>query len=143
MLARIDEVQQACENQGKALLELLQKQQVANKHHAGKQLRKLDEVDRQLATQVKESRNILGVAKNTLYDLVQIKSLLIRVSENVLNLQITISNSLFLRGPDPPRGVVLEDPLGRQLPIPAEWIDTLEWEVCLHWDSSCYVPHWY
>lgn len=141
MLARIDQVQQlvsgACTGQ-EELLEFLQEQRTANEQRAEKQLQRPDEVNQRLATQEKGSRNILAVAEDALHGILEVKNLLIQVSQNVIDLQITASNSIFIRLPDPTRElpVILEDALGRHLEIPAQWIDTLEWEVSLHQTPS-------
>lgn len=123
----------ACTGQ-EELLEFLQEQRAANEQQTEKQLQRLDEVNQQLATQEKGSRNILAVAKDAVRGILEVKNLLIQLSQNVIDLQITASNSIFIRLLDPTRElpVVLEDALGRQLEIPAQWIDALEWEVSLH-----------
>ncbi|KAJ2985684.1 hypothetical protein NUW58_g5402 [Xylaria curta] len=133
MLARIDRVQQlvsrTCASQ-EEVLSLLQHQRKASE----KQEEKLEEVSQQLAIQDNSSRSILAVAKDALCGILEVKDLLFQVSKNVINLQIMASNTMFIRLLDPTRElpVIIEDALGRKLPIPAQWLDSLEWEVLYH-----------
>lgn len=134
VLARIDEVQQLGSGLGTSqekLFKLLQGQRTANEKQAEQQLQSLDEVNQQLVAQGKRGRNILAVAKDVLCSVHEVKNLLVQVSQSVIDFQIIASNSLFIHLPDPTRElpVVLEDALGRQLEIPAQWVDVLEWEA--------------
>lgn len=88
-------------------------------------------MSQQLVTQEKSSRDILRLAKDTIYSILEVKALLIQISQTVINLQAMASNSMFLRPLDPTKElpVILEDALGNELPIPAQWLDSLEWEV--------------
>lgn len=134
MLARIDEVQrlasQTRSGQGE-ILAFLKKHRAANEDQGHKQIQKLGEVSRQLDVQEKGGRAILAVAKDAFRGIIEVKKLLAQVSQNVIDLQVVASNSICIRPLDPTRGVpvILEDALGRSLEIPAQWIDTLEWEV--------------
>ncbi|KID65919.1 hypothetical protein MAN_05578, partial [Metarhizium hybridum] len=134
VLARIDEVQrlasQARSGQGE-ILAFLKKHRAANEDQGHKQIEKLGEVSRQLDVQEKGGRAILAVAKDAFRGIIEVKKLLAQVSENVIDLQVVASNSICIRPLDSTRGVpvILEDALGRSLEIPAQWIDTLEWEV--------------
>lgn len=130
MLARIDRVEQLvshiCASQDEVLT-LLQHQRRASERQA----EKLDEVSQQLVTQDKSNQSILAVAKDALCAILEVKGLLFQVSENVINLQIMASDTMFNRLLDPTRElpVVIEDALGRKLPIPAQCLDSLEWEI--------------
>ncbi|EXU97164.1 hypothetical protein X797_009783 [Metarhizium robertsii] len=134
VLARIDEVQrlasQARSGQGE-ILAFLKKHRAANEDQGHKQIQKLGEVCRQLDVQEKGGRAILAVARDAFRGIIEVKKLLAQVSQNVIDLQVVASNSIFIRPLDPTRGVpvILEDALGRSLEIRAQWIDTLEWEV--------------
>ncbi|KAK8929294.1 hypothetical protein VCV18_001956 [Metarhizium anisopliae] len=134
VLARIDEVQrlasQTRSGQGE-ILAFLKKHRAANEDQGHKQIQKLGEVSRQLDVQEKGGRAILAVAKDAFRGIIEVKKLLAQVSQNVIDLQVVASNSICIRPLDPTRGVpvILEDALGRSLEIPAQWIDTLEWEV--------------
>ncbi|KAL6364619.1 hypothetical protein LRP88_02022 [Fusarium phalaenopsidis] len=109
------------------IFELLRVQSRASENQA----KKLEDVSQQLVTQEKSSRDILGLAKDTFYGMLEVKALLIQISQTVVNLQIMASHSMFLRPLDPTKElpVILEDALGNELPIPAQWLDSLEWEV--------------
>ncbi|UPK95737.1 hypothetical protein LCI18_006672 [Fusarium solani-melongenae] len=70
-------------------------------------------------------------AADTFYGMLEVKALLFQMSQTVINLQVMASHSMFLRPLDPTKElpVILEDALGNELPIPAQWLDSLEWEV--------------
>ena len=131
-MTRIDQIRQLisekCQDQ-KAILDILQVQEVLN----ATQSEKLEEVSKHLVIQDRNSWDILSVAKDALSGIMEVKSLMIQLSQNVINLQIIASNPIFLRSLDPTKElpVVLEDALGRHLMIPPEWIDALDWEVRL------------
>lgn len=136
MLARIDQVQNLVSEARvgqEDLLKCLQEHQAASEKQAETQLQKLDEVNKQLVTQGKGTWSILASAKDALSGIIEVKNLLIQVSQNVIDLQVTASHSMSLRPLDPTKGipVILEDALGRPLEIPAQWVDTIEWEVRL------------
>lgn len=92
---------------------------------------KLDQIQTQLGATERNSRTILTLARDALRGASAVKDLLSSVAEVVANLQIMASNAALMRSLDSTKGlpVVLEDALGRPLEIPAEWIDTLEWNV--------------
>lgn len=93
-------------------------------------------MSQQLEAKEKENSTTLTKVSDTLWGIIEVKDLLVKVSQNVVNLQIAVSNSIFIRPIDPTIGApaTLEDPLGRLLPIPAEWLDTIDWEVGLSHD---------
>jgi hypothetical protein len=130
MLARIDEVHQlvskTCQSR-QEMLDMLREQSIAGKQ----QVEKLDGISGQLAAQQKSSWHVLDMVRDTLSEVFEVKQLLLQVSQTVINLQFIASNSIYLRSLDPTRDqpVILEDALGNELPIPAPWLDTLEWEV--------------
>ncbi len=134
LLTRIDEVRQMCGKAQKGqqdILELLEKQQIEIKSQAEKQIEKLHHVQDQVSEAEQNSHRILSVARDMLRGIVEVKDLLLSVSQTVTHSQITSSNGIFMRFLDPTKElpVVLEDALGRSLPIPAQWIDTLDWSV--------------
>lgn len=94
------------------------------------QARKLDQVSQQLVKHDTSSRNILTVAGETLGAILQVKDLLVQVSRDAINLQV-IFNSMYLRSMDPTVELpaIIEDALGRRIPIPPQWIDSLDWDV--------------
>lgn len=111
------------------ILELLRDQGRASE----KQAEKLEDMGQQLAVQEKSGRDILGLAKATFCGILEVKALLVQISQTVINLQVMASRSIYLRPLDPTKElpVVLEDALGNELPLPAEWLDSLEWEVSI------------
>lgn len=94
------------------------------------QVQKLDEVSQQLVKQDTSSRNILAVAGEALSTILQVKDMLVQVSQDAINVQI-IFNSMCLRSMNPNKELpaIIEDALGRRVPIPPEWLDSLDWEV--------------
>lgn len=98
------------------------------------QVKKLDEVSQQLVKQDTNSRGILAVAGEALSTIIEVKDLLVQVSQDVINVQI-IFNSMWLRSMNPNKELpaIIEDPLGRRVPIPPEWLDSLDWEVSTYW----------
>lgn len=134
MLARIDQVQQivsTAANEREELLECLHIQQSFHSQQSIKQLELLERVDQQQAAQEKTCSGILASLKESLAGTLYLGDILTQVSHNVAHLQITLSSLASMRSLDPTKElpVILEDALGRQLPIPAQWIDSLEWEV--------------
>ncbi|KAJ3521381.1 hypothetical protein NM208_g13315 [Fusarium decemcellulare] len=123
MLARTDEIQtrvtQTCTNQAE-ILRLLQQ---ANERH----VKKLDHVSQQLVKQSERAQSLLAIAKDALSNIIEIKGLLIRVSQNVANIHMPF-NSIYL-DPTKELPVTLEDALGRHIEISAQWLDFLQWET--------------
>ncbi|KAJ4146730.1 hypothetical protein NW754_002195 [Fusarium falciforme] len=93
------------------------------------QVQKLNEVSQQLVRQDTNSRGILAVAGEALSAIVEVKDLLVQVSQDVINVRM-VFNSMCLRpmGPTDELPAIIEDPLGRRVPIPPEWLDSLDWE---------------
>ncbi|KAH7254936.1 hypothetical protein MRS44_016409 [Fusarium solani] len=130
LCSRIEEIRQLVSDtcQGREeMFELLRVQSRASENQA----QKLEDVSQQLVTQEKSSRDILGLAKDTFCGMLEVKALLVQISQTVINLQVMATHSMFLRPLDPTKElpVILEDALGNELPIPAQWLDSLEWEV--------------
>jgi hypothetical protein len=119
MLARIDEVQRlvSAEASGREEMLRLLKEQHAM---ADMQAHGLQAVNDQLSA-VKQSLSAIAEMKDTLSQIAQVAA----------GLQVTASASTFLRFIDPTRElpVILVDFLGRELTIPADWIETLQWRV--------------
>ncbi|RSM18958.1 hypothetical protein CDV31_002281 [Fusarium ambrosium] len=121
LLARVTEVltllSKTCASQ-EEMFHLIQ-QRNASQEHA----QKLDEVSQLLVTQDKTSRGVLAVTEDALSAILQVKDLLIQVSQDVINVDM-VFNSTYLRPMDPTNGIpaIIEDALGRRVPIPAEWL---------------------
>ncbi|RSL41160.1 hypothetical protein CEP53_012924 [Fusarium sp. AF-6] len=130
LCARIEEIRQlmsdSCQGH-EEMLDFLQVQNAASENQA----KKLEDMSQQLVVQEKSNRDILGLAKDTFSGILEVKTLLVQISQTVINLQVMASHSTFLRPLDPTKElpVILEDALGNELPIPAQWLDSLEWEV--------------
>ncbi|RSL62370.1 hypothetical protein CEP54_005743 [Fusarium duplospermum] len=129
LLARVTEVQdlesKSCSNQ-EEILGLMRQQRKSSEE----QVQKLDEVNQQLVKQDTTSRSILAVTGEALSAILQVKDLLVQVSQDVINVRVVL-NSTFLRPMDPTKELpaIIEDPLGRQVPIPPEWLGSLDWEA--------------
>lgn len=133
-MARIEEVKRICQHMQSGqeeVLSLLKKQRTENEKRAAMQDEKLGQIQSRIGVTEQNSCTILTLARDTLRGMLAVKSLLDSISEGVANLQIAASNAAAIRSLDPTKGlpVVLEDALGRPLEIPAQWIDTLEWNV--------------
>ncbi|RSL90954.1 hypothetical protein CEP51_000518 [Fusarium floridanum] len=130
LCARVEEIRQlvsdACQGR-EEMLDLLRVQSRVSENQA----EKLEDMSQQLVVQEKSNRDILGLAKDTFSSILEVKALLVQISQTVINLQVMATNSMFLRPLDPTKElpVILEDALGNELPIPAQWLDSLEWEV--------------
>ncbi|RMJ07196.1 hypothetical protein CDV36_013203 [Fusarium kuroshium] len=137
LLARVAEVKdlvsKSCSSQ-QEILDLMQQQRRASEEQA----QKLDEVNQQLAKQDTSSRSILTVAGEALSAIVEVKDLLFQVSQDVINVRIVL-DSMFVRSMDPTKELpaIIEDALGRQVPIPPEWLGSLDWEA-LYTLLSCH-----
>ncbi len=134
VMARIEEVKRICQHMQSGqeeVLSLLKKQRTENEKRAAMQDEKLGQIQSRIGVTEQNSCTILTLARDTLRGMLAVKSLLDSISEGVANLQIAASNAAAIRSLDPTKGlpVVLEDALGRPLEIPAQWIDTLEWNV--------------
>ncbi|KAF5013989.1 hypothetical protein FDECE_19 [Fusarium decemcellulare] len=129
LLARADEVHKLVSESRASqedMLRLMRQQRKAS----DEQVRKLNEVNQLLVRQGNSSRSILGAAGEALSAIVEVKDLLVQVSKDIINIHI-VFNSMYLRSMDPTKElpVIIEDALGRHVPIPAEWLGSLEWEV--------------
>ncbi|KAJ4147159.1 hypothetical protein LMH87_001704 [Akanthomyces muscarius] len=118
LLARIDEVQRICgqaHQEQRDILKLLKKQRAETISQAEQQMQKLGHVQDQ----------------DTFRAITEVKGHLQSVSQVIVDIQIAASSAMLMRPLDSTRGlpVILEDALGRSLEIPAQWIDTLEWNV--------------
>ena len=130
MLARINEVQRLVSAEASCreeMLELLKKQCDT----ANIQVDELRTVKGQLVAHSGSIREVLTAVNQSLASVVEIKQSLAQIATFVINLQVSASASMFLRFLDPTRElpVIVEDALGRQLTIPPEWIECLEWSV--------------
>ncbi len=132
MLARIDEVQCLASAEAtcrEEMLRLLKEQCDTSKRQADE----LKAVNDQLVSHSRSNWEILTSMKQSLSAVVEIKETLAQVANVVLSAQFLASTSTFLRFMDPTTElpIIVEDALGRSLPIPVEWIDCLEWNVSL------------
>ncbi|KAK3186295.1 hypothetical protein K4F52_004833 [Lecanicillium sp. MT-2017a] len=107
----------------------MEKQKIQLTSQAEKQIQKLHLVHDQLSEAEKNSHRVLTVVRDMLHGVVEVKDILLSVSKVIVDSQITSSHGMFMRFLDPTKElpVMLEDALGRSLPIPAQWIHTLEW----------------
>ncbi|RTE71534.1 hypothetical protein BHE90_014055 [Fusarium euwallaceae] len=141
LLARVAEVKdlvsKSCSSQ-QEILDLMQQQRRASEEQA----QKLDEVNQQLVKHDASSRSVLALAREALGAIVQVKELLVQVSQDVINVQV-VFNSMWLRSLNPTNElpVIIEDVLGRHVPIPPQWVDSLDWEtlytlLCCHFKGQ-------
>lgn len=133
LLARIDQVQKLCQAEHQQVLEFFEKQKQEHNAQLEKQNEKLDTVQKQLCTTETNSRSLLSLAGDALQGILEVKDLLVSMSRSIISLQISATQAQCMRSLDPTKelSVILEDSLGRHFPIPAEWLDTLEWNVCV------------
>ncbi|KAH7146239.1 hypothetical protein EDB81DRAFT_486124 [Dactylonectria macrodidyma] len=130
LCTRIEEINQLVSDSYRSqeeMLELLRDQSRASE----KQAEKLEDMSQQLVVQEKSSWDFLGLVKDTFCGILEVKALVVQISQTVINLQVMASHSKFLHPLDPTKELpaVLEDALGNELPIPAEWLGSLEWET--------------
>lgn len=133
LLARIDQVQKLCQAEHQQVLEFFEKQHLEHNAQLEKQNEKLDTMHNQLCTTETNSRSLLSLAGDALQGILEVRDLVVSMSRNIISLQISATQTQCMRSLDPTKelSVILEDSLGRHIPIPAEWIDTLEWSVCV------------
>ncbi|KAJ6789712.1 hypothetical protein PWT90_00576 [Aphanocladium album] len=128
LLARIDQVQQLCQTNHQQVL-----QRLAEQHEKSIEppAESLGLIKRQLDAIETTSRTSMSMIGDVLQGVLQIKNLVFSLSKTVVNLQIMASHTHCMRGLDPTKElpVILEDALGRPLEIPAQWLDTLEWNA--------------
>lgn len=128
VLARIEEVQHVASQQSclqKEILDVLEGHREATEQ----QTQELEEVNQQLAVQGLESRSLFAAVKDALNGILEVKTMLVQVSQNVISLQLLASNISRPLDPTKELPVIFEDALGRQIPIPPEWIESLDWKV--------------
>lgn len=120
------------------MLELLEKQKLDCDVQFEKQTEQLGAMQIQLSTVEQKGSTLLSMASDALKGILEVKDLLVSMSQAVISLQISATQTQFMRSLDPTKelSVTLEDSLGRHIPIPAEWLDTLEWAVCAHFPSD-------
>lgn len=100
-------------------------------HQVGSQSTQLASIETGLANQARSGSQALTSIQRTLGAIIEVKAMVSQLTQSVLDLQVSISNVFFLRTLDPTRElpVILEDALGRNIPIPAEWLDSLDWDA--------------
>ncbi|KAI0134228.1 hypothetical protein BJ170DRAFT_609022 [Xylariales sp. AK1849] len=132
ILVRIDEVRQVMEEDRTARQEVMllsEKQARASAEQSGR----LESVSNRLLCLKLITMDILGAVKMTFFAVLEVKQLLLRVSENVVNLQVLASPSTALRSLDPTKElqVRLETALGtgHVIEIPAQMVDYLRWDT--------------
>lgn len=82
--------------------------------------------------QVKDlGANLLTSVNNSFTAIIQVKDTLLRMALDICTLQSLVQGSISLRSLDPTKElpVIIEDALGKQFSIPAEWIEKLDWNV--------------
>lgn len=86
-----------------------------------------------LVQQDNSSQSVLAVAGDALSAILQVRDLLVQVSQDAINVNM-VFNSTHLRSMNPNNEdpAIIIDALGRPFPISPEWLDILDWEV-----SSC------
>ncbi|KAJ2975276.1 hypothetical protein NQ176_g5608 [Zarea fungicola] len=131
LLARVDQVQQICQDSHHQLLRLLEEQRLKAADHFKEQNEKLCLVQNQISATEQTSRTLMCLAGDALKGILEVKDHVVSISQAVMRLQISASHSQCMRSLDPTRelSVILEDSLGRQIPIPSQWLDTLEWNA--------------
>ena len=151
MLARIDEVQEVVARYSydqTKILNLLKVEREASKRHT----RQLEEVKAKLAAQNEQlesqsqqleaakqqlvqhnqtSWSILSVAKDALSGILEVKTMLYEVSQTVVSLHASVPGTGRGAALDPTMDlpVIIEDALGRQMPIPAVFLESIQWNV--------------
>lgn len=132
LLARIAHVQQICQDNHCQVQQMLEQQRLKNDNHARERNDQFDYIQAQLGKSEKTSSTIMSRASDTLQCILEIKQLIVSMSQTITQRQISASNSNCIRTLDPTKElpVMLEDALGRHLEIPAQWLDTLQWNVC-------------
>ena len=147
LAARIGEVQKLCQDEYQQVLEVFEKQKLDYNTQFEKQTEQLNAMQIELGTTEQNGRTLLSMARDAVQGILEVKDLLISMSQAVISLQISATQTQYMRPLDPTKelSVTLEDSLGRQIPIPAEWLDTLEWAVCANFPlilhtffSDCY-----
>ncbi|KAM3461342.1 hypothetical protein NHJ6243_005126 [Beauveria neobassiana] len=129
LVARIGQVQKLCQDEHKQVLELFEKQKLDYNTQFEKQTEQLNAMQIELGTAQQNGCTLLSMARDAVQGILEVKDLLISMSQAVISLQISATQTQYMRQLDPTRelSVTLEDSLGRHIPIPAEWLDTLEW----------------
>lgn len=91
----------------------------------------LERVNEQLERTETSNLEVVSTARDTASSIMTLKQLVIGVSQTAAKLQVMAADLMFTQHLSPTKGlpVVCEDALGRQFSIPAEWLDTIRWEV--------------
>lgn len=121
-----------CKDSHQQVLSLFEEQKSKNDAHFDAQNEKFIYIQNQLGAVENASRTITSIAGDTLQSILEVKEAVLSTSQAVINLQVSASQAQCMRSLDSTKElpVILEDALGRQIPIPAQWLDTLEWNVC-------------
>lgn len=125
----MDQVQQNCQDNHQQVLQVLGEERLKS---IEQQEESLSVIKHQLDATETTSHTTMSLAGDALQGLLEIKNLVVSLSQTVINPQVEASHTHCMRGLDPTKElpVTLEDALGRPLEIPAQWLDTLEWNVC-------------
>lgn len=115
-----------CQNQ-EEVLRLLQNQHASSK----KQADNIGEISRRVDAQERRTQSLLNTVGNISASIGELRGMFVDVSRNVVELQVNASNTPCFRCLDPTKELplIIEDALGRKLPIASQWLESLEWEV--------------
>lgn len=124
---RIDQVEQICQNNHLQVLEIIREQKLEDVTHRKIQDERLNRIHNQLGAVEQSSSSIISIGREMLQGILEVKDLVVSLSQAVVSRQISASNTQYMRSMDSTKElpVIVEDALGRLLEIPAQWLDTL------------------
>lgn len=95
------------------------------------QTRKLEKTETQIVENTYLASRACDSIRRTFVALAEVKDMLCKLTQTVVGLQILVSDIASFRFLDPTREkeVILEDSLGRVLPIPAQLLAKLQWNT--------------
>jgi hypothetical protein len=128
VIGRIEHVRELLaeqETHRRTLLSHLQSHEAGSKEQ-GERLQRIDE---RLKGQELSNTSIVTSVSRAFAAIVQLKGMLADVADNVVHLQVLVSNSIFIRSLDPTRDlpITFEDAMGISRPLPLEWLN--DWQV--------------
>ena len=141
VLARIQEVRGLLDKQEQTQQRLLT-HLASHEAVANDQSHALVRIEEGLKAQDRSGQSLLTTARNAFGAIIQVKGMLTDLAEKVIQLQVVLSNSIYVRGLDPTTNlpITLEDALGTYLTLPEDWID--DWEVSCSLDIALlFVVH--
>ncbi|KAK3349545.1 hypothetical protein B0T25DRAFT_482206 [Lasiosphaeria hispida] len=128
VIARIKEVRTLLDERQQTQQALLASYQSRNEVLASHQSGHITRIHKTLDTHGASLGSILCMTRSALHGIFQVKGMLVDLAENVVNLQVLVSNPTYLRPLDPTKDlpITLEDAFGYRLTLPEEWIN--DWE---------------